>query len=85
MQQEKVLKGINVGANATFSSASDMYTSLNARTTGDISVIALWDKAPELNADDIVILENMYTEEEWKEERLKKATATDKEDGNITV
>ena len=80
----KVIKGINVGANATFSSASDMYSKLNARTIGDISVTALWDKAPELNADDIVILENMYTEEEWKEERLKKATATDKEDGNIT-
>lgn len=38
----KVVTGINPGANATFSSADDLYTKCAARTTGDIIVTAIW-------------------------------------------
>lgn len=34
--------GINVGANASFSSASDLYSKLNNRTTGNKTVVATW-------------------------------------------
>lgn len=34
--------GINPGANATFSSADDMYNKLKSRTTGNITVTAVW-------------------------------------------
>ena len=36
------ITGINVGANATFSSADDLYTKLSSRSIGDVSVIAKW-------------------------------------------
>lgn len=34
--------GINVGANATFTSSSDLYTKLSSRTTGNKTVTAKW-------------------------------------------
>ena len=34
--------GINPGANATFSSADDMYSKLKSRTTGNVTVTAVW-------------------------------------------
>lgn len=37
--------GINEGDNATFSSATDLYNKLNARHTGDITLIANWLKS----------------------------------------
>ena len=38
------VSGINVGANASFSSESDMYNKLGSRTTGDKTVEARWEK-----------------------------------------
>ena len=38
------VSGINVGANASFSSESDMYNKLSSRTTGDKTVEARWEK-----------------------------------------
>lgn len=36
--------GINPGANATFSSADDMYSKLKNRTTGNVTVTAVWQQ-----------------------------------------
>ncbi len=36
--------GINPGANATFSSADDMYSKLKSRTTGNVTVTAVWQQ-----------------------------------------
>lgn len=43
MDGQKVT-GINVGKNATFSSASDLYAQLKTRTTGNKKVTAMWVK-----------------------------------------
>ncbi len=42
------ITGINEGANATFSSASDLYNKLKSRTTGNLTVTANWE-VPTLN------------------------------------
>lgn len=39
----KTVTGINPGANATFSSADDLYTKLASRTTGNVVVTAVWE------------------------------------------
>lgn len=38
----KAITGVNPGANATFTSASDLYTKLAARTTGNVTANAHW-------------------------------------------
>ena len=58
--------------------------SFSTQITKNISLYAKWDKIPTLKADNMVILEDLYTKEEWLVERLKNATASDMEDGNIT-
>ncbi len=58
--------------------------SFSTQITKNISLYAKWDKIPTLKADNMVILEDLYTKEEWLVERLKNATASDVEDGNIT-
>lgn len=41
---ESTVTGINPGANATFSSADDMYSKLKSRTTGNVTVTAVWQQ-----------------------------------------
>ena len=41
--------GINQNANATFSSASDMYSKLNSRSIGNITLTARWKAFPVIN------------------------------------
>lgn len=40
------IAGINQGANATFSSASDMYSKLNSRSIGNVTLTAKWKANP---------------------------------------
>ena len=44
----KKVTGINVGCNATFTSADDLYAKLATRTTGDQTVEAKWEKLKDL-------------------------------------
>ena len=44
----KKVTGINVGCNATFTSADDLYTKLATRTTGNQTVEAKWEKLKDL-------------------------------------
>lgn len=77
----EAVEGINVGADASFSSADDLYKQLKTRTTGDITVTATWNAIPELEVEDVY----MYLENELEEERILQDTfATDEEDGEIT-
>lgn len=46
--------GINVGANATFSSADDLYAKLKTRTTGNQTVTAKWEKLTDLKVNTVV-------------------------------
>lgn len=46
--------GINVGANATFSSADDLYAKLKTRTTGNQTVTAKWEKLTDLKVNAVV-------------------------------
>lgn len=86
------LNGINQGANASFTSANDMYSKLNSRTTGNITLTAKWNKEPEINAPDISQLEdNAYIENGKIILQLGEnftpslyATANDYEDGDLT-
>lgn len=50
MDGQKVT-GINVGANATFSSADDLYAKLKTRTTGNQTVTAKWEKLTDLKVN----------------------------------
>lgn len=48
-----LVTGINVGCNATFSSADDLYSQLSTRTTGNITLTATWTA---LSADERKII-----------------------------
>lgn len=48
---DQKVTGINVGANATFSSADDLYAKLKTRTTGNQTVTAKWEKLTDLKVN----------------------------------
>lgn len=55
---DKKITGINEGANATFSGYNDLYTKLNGRKTGNVTVTAKWKEIDSLKAKlDLVALE----------------------------
>lgn len=56
----------------------------NTQITGNVTLYAKWDEKPKITAEDMVIFEDLYTADQWKEELKNNATAADKEDGNIT-
>ena len=56
----------------------------NTQITGNVTLHAKWDEKPKITAEDMVIFEDLYTADQWKEELKNNATAADKEDGNIT-
>lgn len=56
----------------------------NTQITGNTTVYARWDEKPTITAENMVIFEDLYTEDQWKKERKENATAKDKEDGDIT-
>lgn len=56
----------------------------NRQITGNVTLYAKWDEKPKITAEDMVIFEDLYTADQWKEELKNNATAADKEDGNIT-
>ena len=56
----------------------------NTQITGNVTLYAKWDEKPKITAEDMVIFEDIYTADQWKEELKNNATAADKEDGNIT-
>lgn len=51
---DQKVTGINVGANASFSSAEDLYTKLKTRTTGNQTVTAKWEKLTDLKVNTVV-------------------------------
>lgn len=50
----------------------------------NIHLYAYWDGFPSIQADNIYIFENLYTNKEWEKVRLEKVSAKDPEEGNIT-
>ena len=75
--------GINVGVTNNFSSPSNMYSRLNSRSTGDITLTAKW----EVINPEMVVKKNIYYQDE--DVTLSKlvsdnAKATDVVEGNIS-
>lgn len=56
----------------------------NTQITGNVTLHAKWDEKPNITAEDMVIFEDLYNANQWKEELKNNATVSDKEDGDIT-
>lgn len=77
---DEIVTGINEGADASFTDAEELYTQLNMRQIGDVTVIATWDAFPELSVTDVY----MYLDNEFDEERFyQNVVAMDEEDGDL--
>lgn len=54
------------------------------KITQNTNLYAHWDSKPVIKADDMNIFRNAYTSDEWQKVRKENATASDKEDGDLT-